>query len=587
MLDRSDQAMLLATQCRDLYEHCSTRMKCPWCSPNRRRAHRGEKDLAVRRKDDLLLYCCHHCGEEGAVPVNGQEFRDSLDIDRGFENKTRARTYMTETRRIPIEVCRQEGVTFEDCYGEAVVHFPVCLPNGSPVGIKKRYVSPPPGRDRYFYQKGTPQIISDLHRIDPLIRNVIIAEGEIDRLTFIAAGYKNVLALPGGVKDRKDGVQHYFEDDAFVNALRGRTIICATDADESGQRYASDLAQVAGVVSRLEFPEGIKDANEYLQKYGMLEFQKFVGEFVKVRPAGAFTMFKEGIDEALQRYEAGIGPELTVGFQALDEMWTWHRGMLAVMTGYAGSGKSAFVAWLVSEIYRHHRMPAVFCSFEHPTWQLRLRLAAACCDLPVFAKEHKPTSERVARALNQLDRHFAFVDYTDTPQQPTLSNILGSIELAVRDISAGVVVIDPWNGIAPDPKQSERQWITSSLTILRQLAMRLDVVMIVVAHPTKPLKGIKLTAPSDHDVAGSNAWSTKSDLILSCHRAEPRTPFTDLHCWKLRNEFLAAISPRRVDLRLEYDPACCQYSIPAKQGPKLVDLDDFDTLEDEEELDEL
>ena len=50
-----------------------TRIRCPYCSDERRRTNQNTKTLSITIEDRFALYNCHHCNEHG---------RFSLDRDR-------------------------------------------------------------------------------------------------------------------------------------------------------------------------------------------------------------------------------------------------------------------------------------------------------------------------------------------------------------------------------------------------------------------------------------------------------------------------------------------------------------------------
>ena len=93
---------------------------------------------------------------------------------------------------------------------------------------------------------------------------VIIAEGEIDALTFIQAGFDNVLSVPNGANKKLEYL------DSCIDLFKPiEKIFIASDQDTKGIDLRDELIRRLGpdrcyVVSFKD----CKDANEYLQKYG-------------------------------------------------------------------------------------------------------------------------------------------------------------------------------------------------------------------------------------------------------------------------------------------------------------------------------
>jgi len=57
---------MIAELVEQTYFNESTRVVCPFCSPERRKSN--IKDMTLTRKDDgAVVYHCHHCFENGSV----------------------------------------------------------------------------------------------------------------------------------------------------------------------------------------------------------------------------------------------------------------------------------------------------------------------------------------------------------------------------------------------------------------------------------------------------------------------------------------------------------------------------------------
>ena len=106
---------------------------------------------------------------------------------------------------------------------------------------------------KYYHLRGArPLFNPDALRGDgPLV----IVEGPTDVLTLHQWGFRAVgLMGLGRISDRE-----------MAAVRRAETVYVALDGDEAGQRRAGDLAREIGSLTRiLQWPEGIKDANEFL-----------------------------------------------------------------------------------------------------------------------------------------------------------------------------------------------------------------------------------------------------------------------------------------------------------------------------------
>ena len=104
-------------------------------------------------------------------------------------------------------------------------------------------------------------------------REIVVVEGEMDKLALEQAGIKNVVSVPDGAPGKvKDGpVPAPEEDRKFEYLWNCRAaldpvsrIVIAVDADAPGQALAEELARRLGKERcfRVTWPEGCKDAGE-------------------------------------------------------------------------------------------------------------------------------------------------------------------------------------------------------------------------------------------------------------------------------------------------------------------------------------
>jgi twinkle protein len=75
------------------------------------------------------------------------------------------------------------------------------------------------------------------------------------------------------------------------------------------------------------------------------------------------------------------------------------------------------------------------------------------------------------------------------------------------------VLIDPWNELdrAKPPQMLLTDYIGECLMLLKQLCRSMNVVVIVVAHPTKAVNEKGGRVPSLADIEGSMNWYNKCD----------------------------------------------------------------------------
>ncbi|RVX00491.1 Primase-like protein [Vitis vinifera] len=155
--------------------------------------------------------------------------------------------------------------------------------NGRLVGCKYRSMG-----KRFWQEKGTEKILYGLDDIQEA-NEIIIVEGEVDKLSVEEAGFCNCVSVPGGAPQKvsakelpsldKDTAYHYLWNCKEYLDKASR-IILATDGDSPGQALAEELARRLGKERcwRVSWPKKedsscFKDANEVCHfLYSLLVF---------------------------------------------------------------------------------------------------------------------------------------------------------------------------------------------------------------------------------------------------------------------------------------------------------------------------
>ncbi|KAJ9691343.1 hypothetical protein PVL29_013500 [Vitis rotundifolia] len=150
--------------------------------------------------------------------------------------------------------------------------------NGLLVGCKYRSMG-----KRFWQEKGTEKILYGLDDIQEA-NEIIIVEGEVDKLSVEEAGFCNCVSVPGGAPQKvsakelpsldKDTAYHYLWNCKEYLDKASR-IILATDGDSPGRALAEELARRLGKERcwRVSWPKKedsscFKDANEVLKNLG-------------------------------------------------------------------------------------------------------------------------------------------------------------------------------------------------------------------------------------------------------------------------------------------------------------------------------
>lgn len=372
----------------------------------------------------------------------------------------------------------------------------------------------------------------------------IIVEGEIDCLSLHEAGIYNVVSVPNGAAIGQ--LQLKYLDNCWQSFENKTKIIIATDNDEPGQRLRDELARRLGRERcyKIEYPKDCKDANDILVKHNRVALEMTI-ESAKQWPVEGVLTMDDLYKDVEFYYDHGYPDGLAAGIGMFDDLLKFSGGHLTTVTGSPGSGKSEFIDYITTSLSRKHKWKFGVCSFENPPAIHVTRLMEKFMGLSfTFRKDpaHRMTKSDFQEGVYLVDQHFQFINISQA--DITIQGILNKLrELVLRTGIKGAI-IDPWNYIehkVPEG-QTETQYISESLTLIKEFAMKNDVHVFLVAHPRKLVKGNngKYPIATMYDIAGSAHFFNKTDNGVSIHR-DFDTGVVDAYVQKVRFAWLGHI----------------------------------------------
>ena len=338
---------------------------------------------------------------------------------------------------------------------------------------------------------------------------VIIVEGEIDALTFVQAGYENTMSVPNGANKNLEYLDSCIEMFEGVNK-----VYIATDQDTKGIELKTELIRRLGpercyVVSFKD----CKDANEYLQKYGD-EIKNVIND-AKPVPIKGIIEANYIYADIRNLYELGIQEGEKINQKAIDDLITWETSRLAIVTGIPGSGKSEFVDYLVAKLNIIHGWKAAF--FTPENYPLKFHYAKLFEKIIGKKFSQAKTSElEWDMAYDYIRNNFFYILNED---DFTVKSLLDSARILVKTRGVKILVIDPYNKLEHQYKDSETQYISRFLDQVIQFAKINNILIFLVAHPKKMNKSEgKIDVPSLYDISGSANFYNKTDYGITVHR---------------------------------------------------------------------
>ena len=370
------------------------------------------------------------------------------------------------------------------------------------------------GRKNFKLYKGAEKIFYNINNIVGY-EYCIIVEGEMDALSIYEAGIPNVVSVPNGATlnsnnlDYLDNCIDYFTDK--------EKIVIAVDQDEPGQALQQELVRRLGAeVCYLADFEDCKDANEYLLKYGK---EKLVSRITGAKPVPLenVTTFRDIEGEITDFVQNGFKPGFQVGLPNFDEIFSTYTGQFITVTGIPSSGKSDFVDQMVVGYNQNYGWKAAFASPENaPTYLHAHKLMRKVWqDMP---RKSDIGTDKWNQVANHVNDNFFFIDM----ERYTLESVLRKGAELVKRKGIKCLVIDPFNKVRDVDAKTEdvNRYTMEYLTKIEIFAKKYDVLVIVVAHPTKMYKDAngRIEEPTMYNIKGGGEWYDASYHGILVHR---------------------------------------------------------------------
>jgi len=370
------------------------------------------------------------------------------------------------------------------------------------------------GRKNFKLYKGAEKIF---YNIDSVVGHkfCVIVEGEMDVLALHEVGIKNVISVPNGATlnnnnlDYLDNCIDYFTDKD--------KIIIAVDQDEPGQALQQELIRRLGaeICYTCSFDD-CKDANEYLLKYSKDELIKVINK-AKPVPLENVTTFKDIEGDVCDFVQNGFKPGYQIGLRDFDNIFSTYTGQFITVTGIPSSGKSDFVDQMVIGYNQNYSWKIAFASPENaPTYLHAHKLMRKIWQgMPSKVDINSDKWDRISEHINE---NFFFIDM----ERYTLDSILRKGAELVKRKGIKCLVIDPFNKIRDVNASSidVNAYTLEYLTKIETFARKYDVLVIVIAHPTKMYKNSdgKIEEPNMYNIKGGGEWYDASYHGLLVHR---------------------------------------------------------------------
>ena len=498
-------------------EQGKTQGICPLCSADRQ--PKNKKAQCASYDWERGLGTCHNCDTSFQLHTYQRKgasekayVRPGLDtimkisstkVEDWFKNRGISKNTLTELKV-------SEGMEWMPQTGksESTIRFNYWM-GDQLINIKYR-----DARKNFKLFKGAEKIFYNINSIVGY-DSAVIVEGEMDVLALHEAGIKNVVSVPNGATlnnnnlDYLDNCIDYFEDK--------EKIILAVDSDEAGQALQKELVRRLGAeICFLVTFDDCKDANEYLTKY---DKQKLKDRILNAKPVPLenVTTFRDIEDDITDFVRNGFKKGFQIGLENFDNIFSTYTGQFITVTGIPSSGKSDFVDQMVVGYNKNYGWKTAFASPENaPTYLHAHKLMRKTWQgMPSASDIGSDQWNTVADHCNSSYFHIDMERYT-------LESVLRKGAELVKRKGIKCLVIDPFNKIRDVDCKTEdvNRYTMEYLTKIEVFAKKYDVLVFIVAHPTKMYKTQdgKIEEPTMYNIKGGGEWYDASYHGILVHR---------------------------------------------------------------------
>jgi len=490
---------------------------CPNCSPDRK--PKNVKAKCASYDWERGLGTCHNChtsfqlhtykrkGEAEKVYVKPAQpsaiHAISTAVEKWFKTRGISKQTLTD-----LKISESSEWMPQTQKSENVIEFNYFM-GGELLNVKYR-----DGAKNFKLFKGAEKVF---YNIDSIVGHdyCVIVEGEMDVAALYEAGITNAISVPNGATLGTNNLDYL---DSCIDYFEGMdNVIIATDTDDAGLALQTELIRRLGSeVCKTATFEDCKDANEYLVKYGK---EKLVSRITGAKPVPLenVTTFRDHENEVIDFVNNGFKPGFQIGLDNFDDVFSTYTGQFITVTGIPSSGKSDFVDQMCIGYNANYGWKTAFASPENKPNFLHAHklMRKVWGGMPVKADVN---TERWNNVANHVNDNFYHIDM----ERYSLESVLAKGAELVKRKGIKCLVIDPFNKVRATTANDNdiNKYTMEYLMQIEIFAKKHDVLVIIVAHPTKMYKNDKgiIEVPTMYNIKGGGEWYDASYHGLVVHR---------------------------------------------------------------------
>ena len=489
---------------------------CPLCSHDRK--PKNQKDKCASYDWERGLGTCHNCNKTFQLHT----FNRKGKAEKVYVKPTQPEEQAAVNDKVA-EWFASRGISRSTLYELGVTDGDEFMPQTGKlehtiqfnyfVGDQLVNVKYRDGRKNFKLFKGAEKVFYNINSIVGY-EYCVIVEGEMDVLALHEAGVTNAVSVPNGATLNTNNLEYL--DNTIDYFLDQEKIIIAVDSDEAGQALQQELIRRLGTeVCYIATFDDCKDANEYLIKYGK---EKLISRITAATPVPLenVTTFRDIEGDVTDFVRNGFKPGYQIGLREFDSIFSTYTGQFITVTGIPSSGKSDFVDQMCVGYNQLYGWKTAYASPENqPTFLHAHKLMRKIWGgMPSEADINTEKWNQIADLCNSSFYHIDMEKYA-------LEHVLKKGAELVKRKGIKCLVIDPYNKVrSAKPSTDVNQYTLDYLEQIDIFAKKYDVLVIVVAHPTKMYKdgNGKIEEPTMYNIKGGGEWYDASYHGLLVHR---------------------------------------------------------------------
>lgn len=495
------------------------KVKCPACSGQRK--DKADKSLSVNLGGK---YNCHYCGWKGHTSddmsygdlygAKQKQYNKPPELVLPLSDKTVA---WFKTRGIEPETLQYYKVTeskdWMPARGDTPAGPRTCINFNYYRGEEKVNIKFRDSLKCFRLVKDAELILYNLNCLNDRT-DMLICEGEIDAMTFYQSGHYGAVSVPNGASKGSAKLEYLDNCGEYLDKMD--KIIIAVDGDEAGSFLRKELTNRFGAHRCwfVEYPEGCKDANEVLLKYGKDAVVK-LWKNATPPPMEDIIMLRDVEADLRHIYQNGWPSISPIGYPGFDKLLNFAPGEVTTVTGIPQHGKDEFITQvLIRKASRYGETSGIF-NFEETPLVIYTKLAQKYVGKPFYRANRADMMNpaQADAAYKFLNDRIFILDITKADL--SIDGVLKKGEELVLRKGIKYYVIGPYNCLegGRDPGQSEGEYVSMLYQKMTRFALRHKVHVFFVAHTTKMSKDGstgKFEVPNLYSIAGSANFFNKT-----------------------------------------------------------------------------